>query len=50
DPIFHTPSLSVGSALHPVTTKLSQFAQFFIILIPQLRISSFGSIIIYPIA
>ncbi|KAA6368909.1 MAG: hypothetical protein EZS28_035564 [Streblomastix strix] len=50
DPTFHTPSVSVGSALQPVRTKLSQFALFFINLRPQLRISSFGSIIIQPIA
>ncbi|KAA6390324.1 MAG: hypothetical protein EZS28_014148 [Streblomastix strix] len=50
DPTFHTPSVSVGSALQPVRTKLSQFALFFINLRPQLRMSSFGSIIIQPIA
>ncbi|KAA6393159.1 MAG: hypothetical protein EZS28_011314 [Streblomastix strix] len=50
EPIFHTPSVSVGSSLQPVRTKLSQFALFFINLIPQLRISLFGSIIIQPIA
>ncbi|KAA6375128.1 MAG: hypothetical protein EZS28_029343, partial [Streblomastix strix] len=49
-PTFHTPSLSQGSALQPVRTKLSQFALFFINLRSQLRMSSFGSIIIQPIA
>ncbi|KAA6386460.1 MAG: hypothetical protein EZS28_018015 [Streblomastix strix] len=50
DPTFHTPSLSVGSVLHPVNTKLSQFALFFIILIPQSNIVLLGSIVNYPIA
>ncbi|KAA6391091.1 MAG: hypothetical protein EZS28_013381, partial [Streblomastix strix] len=50
DPTFHTPSVSVGSTLLPVRTKLSQFALFFIIRMHQFRMSSFGSIINYPIA